>query len=264
MRIPTVIHGGGFRRGVAALGISTLITGVLGAPTLGADVQPTTSPAATSRLGTVFAQDEFNRTGNSLGTATTGGAWAVEQPTGLLELRGGAAIWSGFRRGQTTHAWLPSAPALDQHVAASYKFGLISRADYGMSFRTMARRQTNGDGYRTSAQVMSNGQVALGLSRVRNRIATPLASLSQAATLTSNKVLTIQTRVVGTSPVHVVARAWVEGTTVPAWQITYEDSSTAAVKSAGAIGMQAYQASTGAGRSATLTRIAGRHLLPPR
>ena len=263
MRIPTVKNGGGFRRGVAALGISTLIAGVLGAPSMGADVQPTTSPAATFRPGPAFASDQFNRTGNSLGTAPRGGTWATESPTGLLELSGGAATWSGFTRGQTTHAWLPEATALNQQVTASFAFGLISRADHGMSFRTMARRQGDGDGYRTSAQVGSNGQVSLNLSRVRNRLATAVAAVEQAATLTSNQVLNVQTRVVGTVRAHVVARAWVAGTTPPPWQITYTDRSPDAVTSAGAVGMQAYQAPTGAGRTATLTAIVGRQLVRP-
>ena len=108
-----------------------------------------------------------------------------------------------------------------------------------MTHRTIVRRQANGDGYVTSAAVLSNGQVSLGLNRRSNRVVTPLASVPVAATLTSNKVLNVQTRVVGTSPVHVVARVWVEGTPRPDWQIAYADSSPAAITSPGAVGINA-------------------------
>ena len=100
--------------------------------------------------------------------------------------------------------------ALNAQVIASFSFGLISRTLYGMSHRTVARRQANGDGYVTSAAVLDNGRVSLGLSRVRWRVTT-LAGLPVAATLTTSR-LNMQTRVVGSRPVHLVARAWVAGT----------------------------------------------------
>ena len=165
-------------------------------------------------------------------------------------------------RGQTTHAWLPEVSSSDTQLNASFRFGLISRAFYGMTHRTLVRRQANGDGYVTSAAVLSNGQVSLGLHRRSNRVVTPLASVPVAATLTTNKVLIVQTRVVGTSPVHVVARVWVEGTRRPTWQIAYTDSSPEAVSSAGAVGINATLGSTGAARSFTLTSFRGRALLP--
>ena len=167
-------------------------------------------------------------------------------------------------RGQTTHAWLPEVSASDTQLNASFRFGLISRAFYGMTHRTLVRRQANGDGYVTSAAVLNNGQVSLGLNRRSNRVVTPLASVPVAATLTSNKVLNVQTRVVGTSPVHVVARVWVEGTSRPDWQIAHTDSSPAAVTSPGAVGINATLGSSGAARSFTLTSFRGRALLPPR
>lgn len=256
---------GSFLRGAAALGTSVVLAGAPWTPTPTASALDTPSPAATATLGTTLAQDEFNRTGTTLGSAPTGGRWATASPTGLLELRGGAAWWSGFAAGQTTHAWLPAVSSLDQQVSASFAFGLISRADYGMSHRTMVRQVNAGSratGYRTAAQVLSNGKVSLGLSRVRNGAVTPLAGLAQAATLSSNKVLNVQTRVLGTSPVHLVARAWVSGTPTPDWQLSYTDAGTARISSPGSVGMNAYRAPTGAGRTVTLARFNARELLP--
>jgi hypothetical protein len=132
-----------------------------------------------------------------------------------------------------------------------------------MSHRTVVRRQANGDGYVTSAAVLGSGQVTLGLSRMRDRVLTPLAAVPSAATLTTNKVLNVRTRVVGASPVHVLARVWIEGTPRPDWQIAYTDSSPAAIASPGAVGINAYLGSVGAARSFTLTRLRSHELLAP-
>ena len=257
-------HRGRFQR-VAALGTSAVLAGVMWVQTSGmAPAQAATSPATSYRVGGSLAHDEFNRTGHSLGSAFIGGPWATASPTGLLTLAGGAATWSAFvTRGQTTHAWLPEVSALNEQVFASFSFGLVTSAHYGMSHRTVARRQANGDGYVTSAAVLDNGRVSLGLSRVRNSVVTPLAVLPLAATLSSNKVLNVQTRVVGTSPVHLLTRVWIEGTPTPDWQLGYTDSSEAAITSAGAVGVNAYLGPTGSARSFTLARLRGRELLAP-
>lgn len=252
---------GRFQR-AALLGTSAVLVGALWAPAMGvASPQAASSPAVTYRVGKVLAQDEFDRTGHSLGRALVGGSWATASPTGLLTLAGGAATWSGFSRGQTTHAWLPAVSALNALLVASFSFGVISRAHYGMSHRTLVRRQANGDGYVTSASVLSNGQVSLGLSRVSNRVVTSLARIPVAATLTTNKVLNVQTRVVGTAPVRVHARVWIAGAPRPGWQIAYTDSSPQAITSPGAVGVNAYMGPVGAGRAVTLTRLISRELL---
>jgi hypothetical protein len=257
-------HRGRFRRATAMLG-SAVLAGTLCAQTMSAaPAQAAPSPAANYRLGATVAFDGFNRTGNTLGSAFVGGPWATASPTGSLRLQDGAATWSAFvMRGQTTHAWLPEVSRLNAQLHASFAFGLISRAHYGMTHRTIVRRQANGDGYLASAAVLSNGQVSLGLSRRSDRVVTPLASVPVAATLSTNRVLNVQTRVVGRSPVHVVARTWVEGTDRPAWQIAYADTSPAAITSRGAVGINATLGSTGAARSFTLTSFRGRTLLPP-
>ena len=261
----TANHSGWFRRATAMLG-SAVLAGTLCAQTMGAaPAQAAPSPAATYRLGDVVASDAFNRTGNSLGRAFVGGRWATASPTGSLRLQDGAATWSAFvMRGQTTHAWLPEVSASDTQLTAAFRFGLISRAFDGMTHRTIVRRQANGDGYVTSAAVLNNGQVSLGLHRRSTRVVTPLATVPVAATLTSNKVLNVQTRVVDTSPVHVVARVWVEGTRRPDWQIAHTDSRAAAITSGGAVGINATLGSSGAARSFTLTSFRGEALLSPR
>ena len=248
----------------ALLGTSAVLAGALWAPSTGAaSPQATTSSAVTYQVGKTLAHDEFDRTGHSLGRALVGGRWATSSPTGLLTLAGGAATWSGFTRGQTTHAWLPAVSASDQLLVASFSFGVISRAYYGMSHRTVVRRQTNGDGYVTAASVLSNGQVSLGLSRVSNRVVTSLVRVPVAATLTTGRVLNVQTRVVGSTRVQVLARVWVVGAPRPGWQIAYTDSSPQAIRSSGAVGINAHMGSVGAGREVRLTRLIGQELVAP-
>jgi hypothetical protein len=253
---------GRFQRGMAVLGTSAMLAGAAWAQTIGVvSAEAAASPAASYRVGVSTADDEFNRTGSSLGSADVGGRWATASPTGLLTLQGGAATWSAFvTRGQTTHAWLPEVSTLNEQLFASFSFGLISRAHYGMSHRTVVRRQVNGDGYMTAAAVLGEGEVALRLSRVSNRVVTPLAAVPVAARLSTNKVLHVQTRVVGTAPVHLVARVWVEGTPMPDWQIEYTDSSPAAITSPGAVGVNATLGSVGTARSFTLNRLRSRAL----
>ena len=137
---------GRFQRGIAALGTSAALVAALLVQTMGiAPAHAATSPAATYRLGISLAHDEFNRTGSTLGSAFIGGRWETASPTGLLRLQSGAATWSGFTRGQTTHAWLPEVSALNAQVDAAFAFGLISRTLYGMSHRTVVRRQAKSD-----------------------------------------------------------------------------------------------------------------------
>ena len=139
----------------ALLGTSAVLAATLWAPPMGAaSPQAATPSAVTYQVGDALALDEFDRTGHSLGRALVGGRWATASPTGLLTLAGGAATWSGFTRGQTTHAWLPAVSASDQVLVASFSFGVVSRAHYGMSHRTVVRRQTNGDGYVTAGHVV--------------------------------------------------------------------------------------------------------------
>ena len=221
-----------------------------------------TSPAADYRTADAIARDGFNRTGTSLGQARIGGAWATSDPTGQLSLQGGVATWSGFTRGQTTHAWLPEVSAADAQLTASFPFTLISRAHYGMTHRIVLRRQDNGDGYVAAAAVLGSGRVNLSLSRVTDGVVSPLAALTDAARLTSNKVLRLQARVVGAGPVHLVARAWVKGEPRPDWQLDATDVDDAATTTAGAVGVNATMASTGAGRALRLTRVVGRELVP--
>ena len=255
---------GRFQRGMAGLGTSAALVVALVAQTVGiAPAHAATSPAATYTVGISLAHDEFNRTGDTLGSAFVGGRWETASPTGLLRLQNGAATWSGFTRGQTTHAWLPEVSAPNAQVDASFAFGLISRTLYGMSHRTVVRRQANGDGYVTSAAVLDNGQVSLSLSRVSNGVATTLAGVPVAATLTSSQRLNMQTRVVGSRRVHLVARVWVAGTTRPDWQIEYADASPAAITTRGAVGVNASMGQAGSGRSVTLNRFRSRRLLAP-
>jgi hypothetical protein len=176
-RVEAVANHSGRPQRMAALGTSAVLAVAWWAQATGVEpAQAAPSPAAGYRVGDSLAHDEFNRTGPTLGSAPVGGPWAAASPTGLLRLEGGAATWSAFvARGQTTQAWLPEVSALDEQLLASFSFGVISRAHYGMSHRTVARRQANGDGYVTSAAVLDNGRVSLGLSRVRNRVVTLLA-----------------------------------------------------------------------------------------
>lgn len=95
-------------------------------------------------------------------------------------------------------------------------------------------------GYRAKARILSSGEVTVSISRVASGTETSVASGSTGITASSGQKLTVEGSVTGTNPVAISVRAWIDGSTEPAWQQSYSDSSGSRITSSGGVRVWGY------------------------
>ncbi|PWJ56037.1 Alginate lyase [Quadrisphaera granulorum] len=101
-----------------------------------------------------------------------------------------------------------------------------------------ARVQPDGRRYALTVVVRPDGEVALVAGRVGPSGTTPLGRTSTSAPLGTPLVIELQAT--GSDPTVVKARAWADGTTPPAWQLTTDDDSQEEIAGPGGVGVNGY------------------------
>jgi PKD repeat protein len=192
---------------------------------------------------TTLANDDFGRTAASLwAAAPTGGIWSYQGRLADFSLDGTAGRITLPSANQTRSAFLLSTLATDVDLsfsvsldkpptgAALFVYGTARRTVDGYAYRPKLRFATNGNVYVQASRVTASGESALG-PEVR---VVGLAQLGK---------IHVRALVSGSSPTTVQVKAWSDGTTEPdAWQFSATDS-TAALQSAGSLGVLAYLSS---------------------
>lgn len=201
------------------------------------------SQSATSRSVTignppaVLASDGFGRTVTSgLGSADLGGAWSTNGSG--FAVNNGQGVVTVSPAGQGPWAQLAGVSSAATEVTAGVR--LDKRVNTGAAyFGTIGRRVGTAD-YRLKVKVEANGAVTAYAIRSSGGEAT-LAVLSiPGLTYTAGDRLNTRLQVIGTSPTTVRARVWLSTAPEPStWQVTATDS-TAALQSAGAVGLFTY------------------------
>ena len=223
----------------SVVGVSIVSVGLFGAFASALSPSPSTSNT------TLIASDSYSRTVTSgLGSATQGGAYTLTG-AGKYSVSGGRAVMAGLKPGQSVHAVLASVSAVSTEVEDSLTLPSVANAERGLFYGLEARWSTNNSGYRGKVALDSGGHVLLRVSRVVTGAETQIAAATLPTVIASGQTVDLRMRVTGTAPVIVQFKAWRDGTTEPAWQVRYDDSSSAAIKSAGAIGTWAYVSSSG-------------------
>lgn len=198
----------------------------------------TTRVLSVAPVSSAIARDSFSRTVTSgWGTATEGGAWTIAGASTALSVAGGAGMIA-LPPGSTRTATLPvNATSTDSTV----KFALSAAPTGGGSYSSVLGRQVGASVYSASAWVKSTGQVAVVLKQGSTVIANvPVSGINYVP----GAELAFRVQVVGTSPTTIRAKLWSASFSEPtAWTATAIDS-TAALQSAGSVGLQSYLSST--------------------
>jgi FOG: PKD repeat len=190
----------------------------------------------------VYASDAFGRTvSNGWGNADVGGAWTRVGTASNFSVTNGTGNILMAKAGSGPSTYLNSVSSTNTDVQVGFTTDKAPTGT-GIYVSVTGRHTASGD-YR--ATVRLNGtQVQLQLVRVdQNGQAnlTPLQTIS-GLTYTPGMVLQVRVDVTGTSPTTVQAQVWAAGTTEPAaWQVTATDSS-AALQTAGSVGLMSYLA----------------------
>ncbi|MGN6609421.1 MAG: hypothetical protein ACTHMS_20730, partial [Jatrophihabitans sp.] len=246
------------RKAGTAAGVCSVILAVGAvAATSGAD------PAGSATLTPQpIASDAFGRTvASGLGTADLGGAYSVMAPSNVgVSVSGARASFTSIRPGQSIAATLP-ATGTDEQMRTSIVVPKFNSSTGPLYFGVELRRQADGRGYRASVGIDPSGKLTLGLSRLGvNRAETSLAYKTLTLKVTPGQVLDLEGLVSGSAPVGLSVRAWLDGTAVPAWQLTYNDSA-GTLPQTGSIGEWAYLSSSGATLGFQQTALAAWNLV---
>lgn len=187
----------------------------------------------------VLAADAFGRTASSSwGNATTGGPWTVAGGNSSFSVNGSAGVID-VAAGQTRSARLGAVSATE--TDSTVTITVPSASTGGVQYASVIARQVGSDSYSARLVVQENGSLRIHLMRntvVLQSVALPITGY------TAGTAITVRVQAFGTAPTTIRAKAWVAGQTEPAaWQAQVTDS-TAALQTAGSVGLSAYMASS--------------------
>jgi len=190
--------------------------------------------------GSTTAADQFSRTvSGGWGGADVGGAWTASGPAAQFAVNGSTGTITLPSPGSGYAAFLNSVSTRD--VTAVVEVGSNKAVTGTGVFYSVAARHTAAGDYRAKVKLTSTGDVSLYLTRVLSGTETTLVSGPVAGlTASGTDRLRLKLSLSGTNPTTLSAKVWKSGTTEPASpQFTSTDSS-AALQSAGGLGVWAY------------------------
>jgi PKD repeat protein len=190
------------------------------------------APAA----GAAFAQDTFERTATGgLGTADTGGAWTTTGSAANYSVSGGTGRLKSPTAGAMENAYLNSVASSDTDALVA--LGLQQASSGSGVYVSLLGRTVGSDDYRARVRLNADGSVTLQAMHG----ATTLQSLAVAGlSYAVGEQLQLRVQVFNTAPTTIRARVWKVGATEPAaWQVSATDA-TAAMQTAGGIGLSVY------------------------
>ena len=195
--------------------------------------------------GAPFASDTFTRSvTGGFGTADLGGAWTVSGGATSFSVNGTTGRVSTPAGGSRT-ASLDAVRQTAVEVRTSLSFDKPQTGG-GTYLSVIGRRVSATNDYRLKLRAQSTGAVTAQLVRTVNGAETVVQTLATVPGLnwTQGDVLRVRLRVSGTGPTSLSARVWEQGTTEPStWQLQTTDT-TAALQSAGGVGVWTYVSSS--------------------
>lgn len=188
-----------------------------------------------------LASDGFDRTASSgWGTADKGGPWTTLDGSAttarVVDDYGQLALDKGDTRSEVLKQ------VSTQDVALQTWFSPVDAPATGSSYvGLLARQNAAGDNYRIFAWLRGDGTAWLVTQHGGNVLNT---SAVPGITWAAGDSFNLKAQATGSGPTSIRAKLWKSGSTEPSsWQITSTDS-TAALQSAGSIGVSAYRASS--------------------
>lgn len=204
--------------------------------------------AAAAPVGTLVAQDEFNRSqSNDWGSADLGGSYSISGSSSDYFITGGKGIMQ-VGNGRTRSAVLSSVQVQNVDLNVRVKTSL-GPGDVNQYVYSSLRRQSDGSEYRGKLRLAPDGSVYLHATRVDAAgTETSLGSEVRVSGLSfqANGSLRMRMEVSGSSPTTIRLKAWVDGKQEPIdWRYTASDS-TSSLQRAGAVGLRAYVSASSA------------------
>jgi hypothetical protein len=192
-----------------------------------------------------LARDDFTRSvTGGWGSAPTGGTWAVTGNAANLQVAAGAGVMA-LGPGSTRGATLASLSSTGSDSSVTVSLDRVPGGSGG--YATVIGRQVGTGGYSASAWVKATGAVALVLKQGSTALS---VATVPGLVFTPGTELTLRLQVTGIAPTTVRAKLWPTGQPEPAaWMLSTTDA-TAALQTAGSVGLQGYLSST-AGPSTT-------------
>jgi PKD repeat protein len=189
-----------------------------------------------------LASDDFNRTvSGGFGTATAGGAWTGSNTTSELSVSPGAGKFS-IVAGSTTGAYLGAVSSTNTEVTTAVSVDKLSSGGNGIYLWVIPRRVSSTALYQARVRIVG-GAVKLSLSKLSgSSTETTISSEVAAGTIAAGQKLDVVVEATGSSPTTLKALAYVDGTTVPEWQVSAIDSA-AGIQSSGSVGLKGYVSS---------------------
>lgn len=189
------------------------------------------------------ASDTFGRTvSGGWGSADTGGSYTVQGTAADYGVASGSGTMTVTSAGSTRFALLNTPSARDIDIVFRVAVNKVASGGNYIVYAVARRNSTNE--YRPRIQLLSNGSVAVGASVLVGNTETTLGSWATVGGLTqaANGYIWVHAQVSGTNPTTIKVRAWADGTSEPStWQYTATDSS-AAVQTAGSVGLRLWVA----------------------
>jgi len=227
---------------LAALGMAAIPAASAGA-SVGSSTAAVAGSASSTGSTSVVAQDSFSRTVvGGLGAANIGGSYVLAAgATKPVSVSGGQAHVTALAPGGSFVAYLPAAVATNAQAQISLTAPAGRPVPVGLYSSVDLRRQADGSAYRVKIKVDAGGVLGLRIAHVKaGGSEVVLGTLALPIKLAVGHTVTLSAQVVGSNPAVVSARAWLDGSAAPAWQLVTRDAATDAVTRKGAVGLWNY------------------------
>jgi len=232
------------RRGIA---LASAITVMVGAIILGD--HSVASAAGSTTGGTEIVRDDFSRTTTGgWGSAAVGGAYKTA-PTDKLasfSVTPGVASFLNIAPGTSLEAALSSPSAVDVETEAVVTLPSVPTTAFAVYYGLESRRQANGSAYFGRLEVGAGGKASVAFTKVVAGVESRFGNVLLPFKVPAGKKVHLRTLVSGTNQVSLKARAWLDGTAEPAWQLSAVDSSSSKIATTGSVGVWAYVSSSSA------------------
>jgi len=214
--------------------------------------------------GSTFAADTFGRTSTSgFGTADLGGAWTVAGSATNYTAGNGVGMIRIATAGSGPNAYLAAATSTDTDLTADLTIDKVSTGNTGIQVALVGRGNAT-NAYRGKVALSSTGTLTAYLTKVVAGAETTIAQTPVTGlTYMPGDTLHLRMQAIGSGSTALRFKVWKGTDTEPAsWRLSTTDT-TAAVQSAGGIGVWTYlsSAATNAPVTITVDNVSARHTL---
>jgi hypothetical protein len=187
-----------------------------------------------------LAQDDFSRVvSHGWGSAPTGGAWSVVGSAGAFSVDGSVGTQTSSKAGQTREA---SLGVNGRDVDATLRLRVDKAPAGGSQYAYVVVRESGNNAYRARLRFAADGHVYASFTHVVNGTEANVAPqiVVPGIAPTANAWFRVHVQVQGVNPTALRLRVWPDGATEPStWAVSVNDS-TAALQTAGGIGLRSH------------------------